>query len=438
MPIRIHRAHPSNGGTTMATITITAADAATDTAALHATATAPAATPADVAAAKRFVSDFVDRSLPEYQKISLAIHDKSEGFDVTVGVASHRTGFEAAYDTGRPGPTVVFLAEYDALPGIGHGCGHSVYGPNSSLAGAALKQVIDRFGGQMRVDGTPGEEGGENGSAKGAFVDEGFFDDADIALCAHPASGGNHLSSRNLACQPVDIEFRGKALHASGSPELGINSINALRQHLPKDVRVHGIITDGGGLPNVVPDYVKAKFYLRSASVPGLNALRRKVENIVAGAALATGAKGSLTPYQHQVDNMIPTPLFDEVWERNAVSLGQRVEDRSGQGQLRLERRRQRLAGGAHDPALVRHLSGAARRAQRTSGRGRGQRVWPGIHPMVVEGAGLHRARHHHEPTAAGRHQTPARRARGAPGAGRRRGVRRSGIQVARMEGSAI
>lgn len=152
----------------MATITITAADAATDTAALHATATAPAATPADVAAAKRFVSDFVDRSLPEYQKISLAIHDKSEGFDVTVGVASHRTGFEAAYDTGRPGPTVVFLAEYDALPGIGHGCGHSVYGPNSSLAGAALKQVIDRFGGQVRVYGTPGEEGGENGSAKGA------------------------------------------------------------------------------------------------------------------------------------------------------------------------------------------------------------------------------------------------------------------------------
>lgn len=206
-------------------------------------------------------------------------------------------------------------------------------------------------------------------------VDEGFFDDVDIALCAHPASGGNHLSSRNLACQPVDIEFKGKAPHASGSPELGINaldgviqtfnSINALRQHLPKDVRVHGIITDGGGLPNVVPDYVKAKFYLRSASVPGLNALRRKVENIVAGAALATGAKGSLTPYQHQVDNMIPTPLFDEVWERNAVSLGQRVEDRSGQGQLRLERRRQRLAGGAHDPALVRHLSGAARRAQR-------------------------------------------------------------------------
>lgn len=315
----------------------------------------PAFPQADIEDAKRIISDFVDRSLPHYQQISLAIHDKpevsnyeffasttlsdqlkTEGFNVTLGVASHRTGFEAAYDSGKPGPTVVFLAEYDALPGIGHGCGHSIFGPNSSLAGAALKQVIDRFGGQVRVYGTPGEEGGENGSAKGAFVDEGFFDDVDIALAAHPGSGGNYLTTRNLACQPVDIEFHGKASHASGSPELGINaldgviqtfnSINALRQHLPKDVRIHGIITDGGGLPNVVPDYAKAKFYLRSASVPGLKELRHKVENIVAGAALATGAKGSLTPYQHQVDNMIPTPLFDTVWEHNALALGQSVE----------------------------------------------------------------------------------------------------------------
>lgn len=212
------------------------------------------------------------------------------------------------------------------------------------------------------------------------------------------------------------------------------NSINALRQHLPKDVRVHGIITDGGGLPNVVPDYVKAKFYLRSASVPGLNALRRKVENIVAGAALATGAKGSLTPYQHQVDNMIPTPLFDEVWERNAVSLGQRVEPTD----------QDKVSFGSSDVGNVSQVVPTiqplfAISPERLGGHnGRGQRVRPGIHPMVVEGAGLHRARHHHEPTVAGRHQTPARRARGAPGAGRRRGVRRSGIQVARMEGSAI
>lgn len=314
-----------------------------------------AETLARVADAKRRISAYVDEVLPEYQKISLAIHDKpevsnyeffasqtlsdrlkQEGFDVTLGVADHRTGFSAVYRTGKPGPVVVFLAEYDALPGVGHGCGHSVFGPNSSLAAASLKRVIDEFGGELRVYGTPGEKGGENGSAKGSFVKDGFFDDVDIALCAHPHAGGNGLSSRNLACQPVDIEFHGKASHAAASPERGINaldgviqtfnSINALRQHLPKDVRIHGVIVDGGVQPNVVPDYAKAKFYLRSASVPGLLALRKKVENIVAGAALATGAKGSLTPYQNQVDNMIPTPLFDAIWKRNAEALGQVVE----------------------------------------------------------------------------------------------------------------
>ncbi|KAB7788542.1 M20 family metallopeptidase [Bifidobacterium cebidarum] len=308
-----------------------------------------------VADAKQRISDYADASLADYQRISLAIHDKpeysnyeffasetlsnklrEEGFDVTLGVADHRTGFEAIYRTGKPGPVVVFLAEYDALPGVGHGCGHSVFGPNSSLAAASLKQVIDEFGGELRVYGTPGEEGGENGSAKGSFVKDGFFDDVDIALCAHPHAGGNFLSSRNLACQPIDIEFHGKASHAAATPEQGINaldgviqtfnSINALRQHLPKDVRIHGIITDGGLQPNVVPDYAKAKFYLRSASVPGLLSLRKKVDNIVAGAALATGATGTVTPYQNQVDNMIPTPLFDEVWQRNAEALGQVVK----------------------------------------------------------------------------------------------------------------
>lgn len=308
-----------------------------------------------VADAKQRISSYVDNVLPEYQRISLTIHDKpevsnyeffasqtlsdklkEEGFDVTLGVAEHRTGFSATYRTGKPGPVVAFLAEYDALPGVGHGCGHSLFGPNSVLAAVSLKQVIDEFGGELRVYGTPGEEGGENGSAKGSFVKDGFFDDVDIALCAHPHAGGNFLSSRNLACQPVDIEFHGKASHAAASPERGINaldgviqtfnSINALRQHLPKDVRIHGIITDGGVQPNVVPDYAKAKFYLRSASVPGLLSLRKKVENIVAGAALATGATGSFKPYQNQVDNMIPTPLFDEVWRRNAESLGQVVQ----------------------------------------------------------------------------------------------------------------
>ncbi len=92
-----------------------------------------------------------------------------------MGVAGHRTGFTASYRAKKPGPVLVFLAEYDALPGLGHGCGHNIFGATSALAAAALKQVLDETGGEVRVYGTPGEEGGENGSAKGSFVREGFF-----------------------------------------------------------------------------------------------------------------------------------------------------------------------------------------------------------------------------------------------------------------------
>ena len=143
----------------------------------------------------------------------------------------------------------------DALVGLGHGCGHNLFGPTSLLAASALKQVIDEVGGEVRVYGTPGEEGGENGSAKGSFVREGFLRDVDAALCVHP--GDRHeASSKNIACLPVDIEFWGKSAHAAAAPEQGINAldaliltyngINALRQHVTPDVRIHGIVTSGG------------------------------------------------------------------------------------------------------------------------------------------------------------------------------------------------
>lgn len=99
-----------------------------------------------------------------------------------VDVAGHRTGFTATYRAAKPGPVLVFLAEYDALAGIGHACGHNLFGATSALAAASLKQVIDQVGGEVRVYGTPGEEGGENGSAKGSFVREGFFKDVDAAV----------------------------------------------------------------------------------------------------------------------------------------------------------------------------------------------------------------------------------------------------------------
>jgi len=267
-----------------------------------------------------------------YASKTLAEQLEKEGFDVELDVAGHRTGFDARYKSNKPGPTVVFFAEYDALPGIGHACGHNLYGATSSLAGVALKEIIDEVGGEVRVYGTPGEEGGENGSAKGSFVREGFFDDVDIALGVHP--GYEHkLTTPSLANDPVDVEFFGKSSHAAGAPEKGINALdaiiqvynasNALRQHLTDDVRIHGVITNGGEAANVVPDYASARFYLRAKSRPILTDLYSKFENIVKGAALQTGAEYKFGLFQNSVDNVVPTPLFDKVYEKHLNRYGE-------------------------------------------------------------------------------------------------------------------
>ena len=132
---------------------------------------------------------YAEEQYPIYRQIALDLHARpetsnheyfacetlsdrlrAEGFEVTVGVAGHPTGFTAVYRSAQPGPVLAFLAEYDALIGLGHGCGHNLFGATSLLAAASLKQVIDEVGGEIRVYGTPGEEGGENGSAKGSFV----------------------------------------------------------------------------------------------------------------------------------------------------------------------------------------------------------------------------------------------------------------------------
>ena len=258
---------------------------------------------------KAAIKPFIQERLAAYQALALDIHNhpevsnyefysadaliaqlEKEGFAVKKDVAGHRTGFDARYVSGKPGPTIAFLAEYDALPGIGHACGHNLFGTYSVLAASALQPFIDELGGEIRVYGTPGEEGGENGSAKGSFVREGFFDDVDAALCVHPAHRYGKTTA-SLANDPVDIKFYGRASHAAAAPEKGINAleallqvfngINGLRLHLPKDVNIHGVITDGGVAANVVPEYAAGRFYLRAANRATLNDVYEKVENIV-------------------------------------------------------------------------------------------------------------------------------------------------------------
>lgn len=305
---------------------------------------------------KNQISQFIDTNAKLYQDISLAIHAKpevsdfeyfasqtlseqlkKEGFEIELPAAGHRTGFAATYKSNKPGPTVVFLAEYDALAGLGHGCGHNVFGATSSLAGAALKSIVDQIGGEVRVYGTPGEEGGQNGSAKGSFVKKGYLKDVDFALCTHPGSGSEDgLSTRNYACAPVDIEFWGKPAHAAGCPQDGINALDAqiltyaaigvLRQQLTDRIRIHGVIVEGGTAPNVIPEYTKAKYYIRAADIDTLHELYEKVENIVKGSALQTGCTSSMKLYQNLVENMVLTPALDAIYEKYITELGNTIK----------------------------------------------------------------------------------------------------------------
>ena len=304
------------------------------------------------------ILEYAEKQYPVYREIALQIHGKpetsnheyfacgvlseqlkKEGFEVKVDVAGHPTGFTGVYKSGKPGPVLAFLAEYDALTGLGHGCGHNLFGATSLLAAASLKQVIDDIGGEIRVYGTPGEEGGENGSAKGSFVREGYFKDVDAALCVHPGSDHHELTHPEIACAPIRIEFRGKAAHASSSPKDGINALDALvlvfnaiglmRQQLPADVRVHGIVTKGGDAPNIITDLTEGKFYVRAATVKRMMKVYHQLEDIVKGAALQTGCTGLLEPAQRNlIDNVVPTPSFDEVYRKNLVSLGETFEDK--------------------------------------------------------------------------------------------------------------
>lgn len=287
--------------------------------------------------------------LEKYQTISLAIHErpevsnyeffacqtlshllKEEGFTIEEGAAGHRTGFAASYKADKAGPVIVFLAEYDALEGIGHACGHNLFGIYSCLAGVALKAVIDDLGGEVRIYGTPGEEGGEEGSAKASFADKGYFDDVDVALCTHPGEfyGPTTTTSANA---PVDIHFYGKASHAAAAPEEGINALEALiqvfntinsyRLKFPKESNIHGIITKGGDAANIIPDHTSARFYLRAVDKFVLKDVYKTVEQIVQGVAQATGTRATFGLFQNQVDDTIVTPKFDQVFLKHLKDL---------------------------------------------------------------------------------------------------------------------
>jgi amidohydrolase len=237
---------------------------------------------------------------------------EGRGFSVTRGIFNLPTAFEAAY--GKGGPVIALTAEYDALPDLGHACGHNLIAASAIGAALASKTVIDNLGGKLVVIGTPAEElyGG-----KVTMAQRGAFNGLDAAMMVHPGTHNRAVTSA-LACQGLYIQFFGRASHAAGSPEKGINaleamilsynSINSLRQHIESTARIHGIITDGGQAANIVPAHTAASFMVRATDETYLTELKLKVLNCFKGAAAATGAR-----LEYRWDELSYAPVLNNI-----------------------------------------------------------------------------------------------------------------------------
>lgn len=250
------------------------------------------------------------------------------GFSIKQPVDGMETAFIATFDSGLPGRTVAFLAEYDALPELNHACGHNLIGTMSVAAAISLSKAVHSTGGKVIVFGTPAEE---TGGAKVPLSEKGYFNDVDVALMAHPFHRYEESGS-SLAMEALQFDFFGKSAHAAASPYEGINAldavialfnhISALRQQLISDVRIHGIITEGGSAPNVIPDKTQAKFYVRANTAEQLPDLIDKVKNCANAAALATGCTVEMSYYELGYANLSTNEPLSHAFMKNLVALG--------------------------------------------------------------------------------------------------------------------
>ncbi|KON87731.1 amidohydrolase [Sporosarcina globispora] len=269
---------------------------------------------------------------------------KKNGFSVEIGTCGLPTAFTAIYDSGKEGPVIGYMSEYDALPEVGHACGHNLIGTMGIAAGIGLSKVIHETGGKIIVFGTPAEE---TKGGKVTMAEAGMFDDLDAAIMVHPLD--NYVKSgTSLAMDAIQFEFFGKSAHAAASPHLGINaldavlqtfnSINALRQHIKPDARIHGIITEGGKAANVVPDYAVAQFYVRAGKREYVNELVEKVKKCAEGAAMQTGAEMKWSYYEFSYDDMVTNSPLSEAFNKELISLGvneeEILEQKDGSGSL--------------------------------------------------------------------------------------------------------
>ena len=265
----------------------------------------------------------------EYKAVeALTTFLKDHNFKIESPIADMDTAFKATFDSGKPGMTIGYLCEYDALPKIGHGCGHNMIGVMSAGAGVALSKVLHEIGGKVIVYGTPAEE--TNGG-KVILAEAGVFDELDAAMIVHP-DGETRASGSSSALYPIRFIYKGKTAHAASCPEKGINALNsviqlfngidALRQHVTPDVRMHGIITKGGVAANIVPDEAIADFYFRASTKERVTEVVEKVKKIAEGAALMTGATLEMERYELPYDDLNTNETLSEIFNNNLRELG--------------------------------------------------------------------------------------------------------------------
>src|SRR5215813_12796686 len=312
-----------------------------------------------MSAVKDLIGPAVDRLAADLEKLSRQIHDNPElcyqevkaaawlaefldkqGFKVERGVAGVDTAFRGTLETGD-GPTIAILCEYDALPGIGHACGHNVIAAAGAGAGAALAAIRDRLPkGRIEVIGTPAEEGG---GGKVKLIKGGVFKHVDAAMMIHGFDRWI-MHQDLLGIVRTGFEFTGKAAHASADPWEGVNALDAviqtfnnvsmLRQQIRPESRIHGIVTEGGAAPNIIPEFAVATFYVRAPRIDEMWKLHGRVVACAEGAARATGCTVKVVDYENAYEPMKRNEAFLAVWRANVTTLGvpesPEVKDRLG------------------------------------------------------------------------------------------------------------
>lgn len=251
-----------------------------------------------------------------------------EGADLKVERSAH--GLETAFraEAGTTGPHFVICAEYDALPEIGHACGHNIIAASALGTGFALSALADDLGIRVTILGTPAEE---SGGGKVDLIEAGAFEGVDAALMVHPGPV-EVVDIPTLAWAHVQVTFHGKESHASASPQDGRNALDAmtlsytavgmLRQHIAQSERIHGIVTHGGDAPNIVPKLTRARYFIRAGSMEELQPLKARVVKCFEAGALATGCELELSWFGNDYDTVTMNPTMGRIYEENLNTLG--------------------------------------------------------------------------------------------------------------------